>query len=435
MLEILDVTSFSIAEELGILPGDRLVAINGRQVRDLIDYQVNDCKTDLLLEIERSDGEVWEVEVEKDAEDSLGLILPHPRPMHCGNNCIFCFVHQLPRGMRPTLYVKDEDYRFSYLYGAYITLSNIAESDVARIIEQRLSPLYVSVHATDERVRERLLGRKAPPLLPLLRRLVEEEIVLHTQIVICPGINDGIHLERTYTDLVELAPVVNSLALVPVGLTDFRANLPQLRTVSTAEAARLVGWVHAHQDECLNRFGSRFVYAADEIYLKANAEIPALAQYEDLPQIENGVGLIASFRHQAAEVLHQARPLRLPLLSVITGVDAAGEVQRFLGALTQKAAIRINLIVIDNDFFGGGVTVSGLLVGKDILEQLAGRELGDVLLLPDVLLRDGENVLLDDLAVDDLALQLNTRVEVFPADPYGFWDTLDTLDLEFNREI
>lgn len=435
MLEILDVIAFSIAEELGILPGDRLVAINGRQVRDLIDYQVNDCNTDLLLEIERSDGEIWEVEVEKNAEDSLGLVLPHPSPMHCGNNCIFCFVHQLPGGMRPTLYVKDEDYRFSYLYGAYITLSNIAEADVARIIEQRLSPLYVSVHATDEGVRERLLGRKAPPILPLIRRLVSEGIVLHTQIVICPGINDGHHLERTYADLVESAPAVNSLALVPVGLTGFRENLPPLRTVSTAEASMLVDWAHARQLECLDRFGSRFVYAADELYLKAKAEIPALDQYEDLPQIENGVGLIASFRHQACEVFCQVRPLQLPLMSVITGVDAAEEVQRFLGLLTEKAAIRINLIVVDNVFFGGAVTVSGLLVGRDILGQLADRELGEVLLLPDVLLRDGENVLLDDLAVDDLALQLNVRVEVFPADPYGLWDILDTLDLEFNRDV
>ncbi len=430
MLDIIGIDSSSIAEELGIVAGDRLVAIDGRPVRDLIDYLLHEHDTELVVEIERSDGEVWEIEVEKDADDPLGLVLPHPQPMHCGNNCIFCFIHQLPRGMRSTLYVKDEDYRFSYLYGSYITLSNIDEAAMERILEQHLSPLYISVHATEEDLREHLLGRKAPPLLALMNRLVEGGIELHAQVVICPGINDGSHLERTFTDLLTLLPGVRSLAIVPVGLTGYRERLPRLRGVTETEASQLVQWVHARQQECLKRFGHRFVFAADELYLRALAEIPDLSAYEDLPQIENGVGLVASFRHQATEVLEQVQPMDLPPVSIVTGVDAAGEVESFIRDLSARTGLKARVHPLINRFFAGDVTVAGLLTGRDLLDQLSGEQLGDVLLLPDVLLREGEDILLDDVTVSDLEAQLKVRVEVFPANPWGLWDVLDTLDAE-----
>ena len=201
MLEIVDIEPGSIAAELGLRPGDRLVALNGEPVRDLLDYQLLADAEELLIEVERADGELWDVELDKDADEPLGLVLPHPEPEQCGNNCIFCFVHQLPPGMRRSLYVKDEDYRFSYLYGAYVTLTNLDVQSLQRILDQQLSPLYVSVHATEEQLRERLLGRKGPAILDLLRQLTAGGITLHAQVVVCPGVNDGADLERTFREI------------------------------------------------------------------------------------------------------------------------------------------------------------------------------------------------------------------------------------------
>lgn len=430
MLEILAIEPGSIAAELGLHPGDRLIALNGEPVRDLLDYQLLTGNEELLLEIERADGELWELEIDKDADELLGIVLPHPEPDQCGNNCIFCFVHQLPPGMRRSLYVKDEDYRFSYLYGAYVTLSNIDESALQRILTQRLSPLYVSVHATEEQLRERLLGKKGPAILDLLRRLTAGGIELHAQVVVCPGINDGDELERTFRDLLALTPGLLSLAIVPVGLTGYRQRLPQLRPVTKEEARALIETVQLWQSECLAAIGRRFVYAADELYLAAEIDFPVLADYEELPQLENGVGLVARFRHQAAEVLAQAQPLELPPMSVVTGVSSADELSGFCAELRAKTGVSLDVVAVPNHFFGGAVTVTGLLTGRDIVAALTGRDLGAALLLPDVLLREGTEMLLDDTTVEDLESCLGARVEVVPAEPWGIWDILETLALE-----
>lgn len=439
MLEILAIAPDSIAAELGLHPGDRLLALNGEPVRDLLDYQLLSQEESLLLEVERVDGELWEIEIDKDADEPLGLFLPHPEPDQCGNQCLFCFVHQLPPGMRRTLYVKDEDYRFSYLYGAYVTLTNIDEPSLQRILTQRLSPLYVSVHATEAQLRTHLLGRRGPAILDLLQQLVAGGITLHTQVVVCPGLNDGAQLERTFHDLVRLASPpdageqqggVASLAIVPVGLTGYRQRLPQLRVVSPAEARTLLDWVKARQADCLARIGTRFVYAADELYLNAGIDFPPLADYEGLPQLENGVGLVARFRAQAAEVLAQAGPLDLPPVRVITGVAAAGELECFCTALAGKTGTRIVVTAVPNHFFGGAVTVTGLLTGRDIIDALAGQADGELLLLPDVLLLDGTRVLLDDMSVEELAGRLAATIEVVAAEPWGIWDMLETLAQE-----
>lgn len=436
MLEILDIEPGSIAAELGLVPGDRLVALNGEPVRDLLDYQLLTGGEELLLEVERADGELWEVEIDKDAEEPLGIVLPHPEPDQCGNNCIFCFVHQLPPGMRRSLYVKDEDYRFSYLYGAYVTLTNLDEQAMQRILAQRLSPLYVSVHATGEQLREQLLGSKGPAIIELLRQLTAGGITIHAQVVVCPGINDGVELERTFRDLLILTPAATglpglaSLAIVPVGLTGYRQRLPQLRPVSQEEARTLIAWVQARQGECLETLGRRFVHAADELYLTAGVDFPPLADYEDLPQLENGVGLVARFRAQATDVLAQARRLDLDPVSVVTGVSAAGELRGFCAVLSEKTGCQIEVVVIPNGFFGGAVTVTGLLTGRDLLAALAAEPPARILLLPDVLLREGTEVLLDDMTVDELARRLATQVEIVPADPWGLWDVLETLALE-----
>lgn len=430
MLDILDIEPGSIAEELGLQSGDRLLALNGEPVRDLLDYQLLAGEEELLIEIERRDGEIWELEIDKDADESLGLVLPHPEPDQCGNNCIFCFVHQLPPGMRRSLYVKDEDYRFSYLYGAYVTLSNIDEAALRRILTRRLSPLYVSVHATEEQLRERLLGRRGPAIVDLLRRLTAAGIIIHAQVVICPGINDGEQLDRTFRDLVELAPGIASLAIVPVGLTGYRQRLPQLRAVTGDEARTLIEWVRCRQAECLDAIGRRFVHAADELYLAAGIDFPPLADYEELPQLENGVGLVAQFRTQATAVLAQAQPLGIPGVSVVTGLSAAAELRTFCVELTGRTGVPIEVIAVPNRFFAGEVTVTGLLTGRDIVAAMAGHDPGGILLLPDVLLREGTEMLLDDMTVEELERVLDLRIEVIPADPWGLLDTLETLALE-----
>ncbi len=435
MLEILTVESNSIAEELGVQPGDLLLSINGDPVNDLLDYLIEEPSEILHIEIERSDGDLWELDIEHDSDEPLGLGLPHPEPKQCGNNCLFCFVHQLPRGMRRTLYIKDEDYRFSYLYGAYVTLTNLSEDDLQRILNKRLSPLYVSVHATDNELRQKLLGNQAQDVMPLLHRLVEGGIEIHTQVVVCPGINDGEHLVRTCRDLAALAPGIKSLAIVPVGLTGHRQHLPALRIHTRQEAFDLTKWVETQQTELLSRIGTRFIFAADELYLKAEEDFPELAAYEDLAQVENGIGLIPQFRSHATEVLDTAEPLELPPISLVTGVSAAAEIKLFASKLAEKCGLDLRVHVVANRFFGGYVTVAGLLTGQDLLDQLPSESLGEILLVPDVMLREGEDLFLDDIRITDLVERLGVQVEVVAADPWGVWDMLDTLTMECGPDL
>lgn len=425
MLEILSVEPGSIAAELGMEAGDRLVSIAGRPVVDLLDVALADQTEDLCIELLKANGEIWLLEFDKDAEEPLGLNVPHPEPEECGNQCLFCFVHQLPRGMRKSLYVKDEDYRFSFLYGAYVTLTNIGEEDVRRIIEQRLSPLYVSVHASDEELRRTLLGRQGPAILPLLRRLVEAGIKLHTQVVLCPGHNDGPALLQTLTDLYALGPNILSLAVVPVGLTGHRRNLPPLRLPTIDEARRTLAMIHDFQEECLRQGGSRFVFAADELYLRAEQPFPLIDDYEDLDQLENGVGMIPLFCEEAEQVLEGVDRLPPGPFSVLTGESAAAEVSRFASALEAAAGTKIFVHVIRNEFFGGGVTVAGLVTGRDILQQLRGVELGRRLLVPEVMLRDGEDVFLDDLRLEELSRELNLPTTKFDSSPWGLIEALE----------
>ncbi len=431
MLEIISIEPGSIADELGLQTGDRLVRVNGEQVNDLVDYLVEEPREALRIEVERADGELWELDIEHDSEEPLGILLPHPEPRQCGNNCIFCFVHQLPRGMRPTLYIKDEDYRFSYLYGAYVTLTNLTEDDLKLILRKQLSPLYISVHAVDNKLRQKLLGKPAPDVMPLMKTLVDGGIELHTQVVVCPGINDGAHLEQTLRELSALAPGVKSLAIVPVGLTGHRHRLPELRVHTRGEALELAAWIGEKQSELLETLGTRFIFAADELYLRADEDFPTLDSYEELAQIENGVGLIPVFRMQAAEVIEAAKPIKLPPVSLVTGVSAAEEIRAFADMLNEKCGTELRVHVVVNRFFAGDVTVAGLLTGQDLLEQLANVELGQILLVPDVMLREGEDVFLDDVSIRDLADHLQVEVEVIPADPWGVWDMLDTLSEEF----
>lgn len=427
MLRIESVELGSYAAELGLDSGDQLLAINQQIIEDLVDYHraiESDC---LLLEILRHDDEVWELEIEKDSHEDLGLILEHPQTRQCDNKCIFCFVHQLPKGMRRSLYIKDEDYRFSYLYGSYITLSNLTDADFQRIIEQQLSPLYISVHATDDQLRQQLLGCAAPPILPLLKRLTDAGINLQCQIVLCPGLNDDAALEKSITDLAAFYPLIASLAVVPVGLTKHRQHLPQLEKMTAAQARNALAIIDSYQQKYLAEKGSRFVFAADEIYLQAEVAIPDLLCYEELEQIENGVGLIAQFRQQATEVLLEAESLDIDRVGLVTGQSFVSELQRFSERLTVRTGVELAVLPVVNEFFGDAVTVTGLLTGKDLIEQLSKQDLGQGLLLPDVMLKEGEQRLLDDLTVDDLAEKLQVPVVVVESSPWGILEGLEQL--------
>ncbi|PLX95870.1 MAG: DUF512 domain-containing protein [Desulfuromonas sp.] len=425
MLEIISVEEGSIAEQLDLCAGDCLIAVNGEPVYDQIDYQLLVQGEALLLDVEKSDGELWELEFERDAEEALGVAFAEPAPRQCHNRCQFCFVRQLPDGLRKSLYVRDDDYRYSYLYGAYISLTNLTQDDIERIIRQKLSPLYVSVHATDPSVRSTLLGRPVESPLPLLKRLLTAGITLHTQIVLCPDVNDGAVLDQTIADLVPLYPGIRTLAVVPVGLTGHRRALPLLHRLRPEQCAQVIGQIAQVQQQCLHDFGSRFVFAADEFYLQAGQPIPSGDFYEDFAQIENGVGLVALFRQDAGEVLSQAGTYPGFRAGIVTGESAARELQEFVGEFNRLTESALEIYVIRNHFFGGGVTVAGLLTGTDIVQQLKGQSLPPVLLIPDVVCREGEDILLDDMTLETLAITLDVEVAKIDPSPWGVMDFIE----------
>ena len=425
-LVIQTVTPGSIADELGVEAGDRLLAIDGRPLRDIIDYSYHTAaEEELLLEVAKPDGELWELEIQREPGEPFGLTFAAPEPARCRNNCVFCFVHQLPKGLRKPLYVKDEDYRLSFLNGNYVTLANLKPAEVRRIVTQRLSPLYISVHVTNPALREHLLGtRGIPPILEQLRQLADARIVIHTQVVLCPGLNDGPELERTVADLAALHPAVQSLAVVPLGLTRHRRGLPQLEPVDGEYARRFVETWQPRAKALKKRLGEPFLFLADEFYLKAGLPFPALREYGDLPQIENGVGLVALFLRDAARVLRSARPMKRCRLTVVTGVSAFGFVAEFLEKLGEKAGVEIRAVAVENRLFGESVTVCGLVAGNDIISALRGSEIGSALLVPDVMLKEGEGVFLDDLSVGELGERLGCRVICFEATPQGCYGAI-----------
>jgi len=415
------VAAGSIAAEFELQAGDRLLAVNGHRLRDLIDYSYyTSSEQELLLEIARQDGETWELEVEREQGEPLGLTFSTPAPAHCRNNCIFCFVHQLPRGLRKPLYVKDEDYRLSFLNGNYVTLANLRPAELQRIIEQRLSPLYISVHATNPELRQQLLGKQGiPPILEQLRVLAAARITLHTQVVLCPGINDGPELERTVADLAALYPAVHSLAIVPLGLPRHRQKLTRLQAVDQQYATAFITEWGPRTRALKRSLGEPFLFLADEFYLKAGHPFPPLREYGDLPQIENGVGLVPLFLREASRTVRAARPVGNFLVTVTTGVSSFPFVGEFLTQLGEKTGLTVVPVAVENRLFGESVTVSGLVSGNDIVTALSGVVVGRALLVPDVMLKEGEGLFLDDLPLEELGRKLHCKVMTFDSSPQG----------------
>ncbi|MDD5284530.1 MAG: DUF512 domain-containing protein [Desulfuromonadaceae bacterium] len=419
----------SIADRMDVKAGDRLLAVNGQLLRDIIDYSYYTAsEEELLLEIEKPDGELWEMEVEREPGEPLGLLFPAPEPARCANNCLFCFVHQLPKGLRKPLYVKDEDYRLSFLNGNYVTLANLENSELFRIAEQHLSPLYISVHSTNPILREQLLGKKnIPPILDQLQKLASARIVMHAQVVLCPALNDGVELERTVSDLAALYPSVRSLAVVPLGLTRHRRNLPRLTAVDAVYAAEFVATWEPKARALRKRVGGAFLFLADEFYLKAGQPFPRTIEYGDYPQIENGVGMAPLFMKEAAQVVRRARPIGKFRATVVTGVSSFGFVADFLEKLGEKTGLDLAPLAVENRLFGSTVTVSGLLSGKDIIAALAEHETGMALLVPDVMLKEGVGIFLDDVSLAELERRAGCRVAVFDSTPRGCYRALREL--------
>jgi putative radical SAM enzyme (TIGR03279 family) len=402
----------SIAQEAGIEAGDRLISMNGQPIGDVFDYRFLSAEEEVLLEVCKPDGEVLQVEIEKDEWEDIGLSFEKPLlddEKSCRNNCIFCFIDQLPKGMRPSLYYKDDDARLSFLYGNYITMTNMKQEELERIVRYRMSPVNISVHTTNPQLRVSMLNNRfAGDLLPKMRYLAEQGILLNAQIVLCRGVNDAEELDKTLADLAELMPALNSISIVPVGLTRFRSGLPVLQPFDRDSALSVIQQAGRWQELFLKTTDSRKVYLSDEWYLMSGKELPDYSHYEDFPQIENGVGMAASFLQEFDEALSRRRKKNVNrTVSLVTGVLAGGIITEAAHrAVKSFPGLKIFVYPIENHFFGNTVTVTGLLTGTDILEQLRGKPLGDMLLLPSNMFRAGTEIFLDDLSMDEISHEL-----------------------------
>lgn len=415
-LRVEKVSFASIAYQMGVEPGDRIVGINGQPVRDIIDYRFFSSGEKLNILLVKASGENWLLDVEKDCEDNLGMEFGPgelPRLQRCQNKCIFCFLEQMPKGMRSTLYFNDDDYRLSFTQGNFVTLTNVHRQDLGRIARQRLSPLYISVHTTNPVLREKMLNnRRAQKIMEQLTYLARAGIQMHTQVVLCLGINDGPELSRTIGDLYGLWPAVRSLAVVPVGLTRYRHKLYPLRSYNQEQAREVIVLVRKWQRFCRRRGGNPFVFAGDEFYLLAGEHIPKAQSYAGFPQVENGVGLVRTFFDEWTKVANKL-PAGLPYprkVTIATGQLGEQVLQTVVKRFNEVKNLKVQLVGVANRFFGGKVTVAGLLTAKDLLSALTGKDLGDLLVIPAIALRSEDDIFLDDLSFGEFARRLRLPV-------------------------
>lgn len=419
-IKICNVQSGSIAEEAGVEAGDFLLSINEQSIKDIFDYRYYQASEELLLQIEKPDGEVWEIEIDKDESEDLGLEFEDSLidgAKSCTNKCIFCFIDQLPKGMRETVYFKDDDSRLSFLTGNYVTLTNIKNEELQRIINYRMSPINVSVHTTNPELRKFMLGNRfAGDVLDKIKMLTDSGIEVNCQIVLCRGINDGDELEKTIADLAAFYPGINSVSIVPVGISKHRDNLFKLEPFDKESSADVIKQVLKWQNKLLREKGSRVIYLSDEFYINAEMAIPEYEEYEDFPQIENGVGMVASFKQEVKEYLGNKKrktSLNNRKISIATGRLVYKNIIQLVNDIKKVYDdLEVSVFDIENDFFGSNVTVTGLLTGGDIIKQLKGKDLGQELLLSKNMLRSGEHILLDDYTIEQIEEELGIKIRI-----------------------
>jgi putative radical SAM enzyme (TIGR03279 family) len=429
-VSITEVTTGSIAAELDLEPGDRVMRVNGRVVRDYLDFRFQSAgETDLVIDVRKGTGEDWELNIERDESEDLGLGFEQIVPRQCANECLFCFCKGNPETARPSLFVRDEDVRLSFLYGNYTTLTSITDDEMRRVIEQRLSPQYVSVHATDLDVRAYLLGidKERADISAKMRQMLDAGIEIHAQVVLCPQINDGEILRGTVYDLAQMHPGVSSVAIVPLGLTRY-LNDPRLTPVTPEFCRRTITEVSAIQKDLRARLGTTFAFLGDEIYLKAGRNVPARKHYGDYPQIEDGIGMVRSFTNQFESLtrrlqranVSEARPRgpqpgspagverlgRAPFGTIMSGTLFAPVLTKMVNRLNERFGTRLKVVAVSNEYFGGDVSVAGLLTGGDFVA--ASREVaGDFVIIPKVALKSDEPVMLDGMRFEELRAEFD----------------------------
>lgn len=425
----------SIAEEMGIEAGDALLSVNGQEIADIFDYQYLIQEEYIEVLVRKSGGEEWLLEIDKGYDEDLGVEFENGLMddyRSCRNKCIFCFIDQMPKGMRETLYFKDDDSRLSFLQGNYVTLTNMKEEDVERIVTYKLAPINISVHTTNPKLRcEMLHNRFAGEALDKIRRFYEAGIEMNGQIVLCKGINDGAELERSIRDLSEYMPYMESLSVVPVGLTKYREGLYPLDFFTKEDAKEVLSMIQKWQKICYKKYGSHFVHAGDEWYLLAEEEFPPEENYDGYIQLENGVGMMRLLQSEFEACLEEENQEKqlsgkeYHTISIATGKLAAPLIRKLAAEFScQHPDTRIFVYDITNRFFGERITVSGLLTGQDLKDQLTGKELGEKLLLPCNLLRSGEEVFLDDMTLQELEEALQVPIHIVKSDGQCLYEEL-----------
>jgi putative radical SAM enzyme (TIGR03279 family) len=415
-VEICEVAPASLGAEMDLETGDRIIKVNGRVVRDYLDFRFQTAgETELVLEVRKKSGEDWEVELERGEGEDFGLAFEQIVPRQCANECIFCFCNGNPPDARPSLFIKDEDVRLSFLYGNYTTLTSISEDEMRRVVEQRLSPQYVSVHATDLDVRAYLLGvdKQRADISTKLQRLLDAGIEVHAQVVLCPGINDNEVLKKTITDLAAEYPRITSVAIVPLGLTRYNTDA-RLTRVTPAFCREVIAQVTALQKELHAKLGTNFALLGDEIYLRAGRSIPGKSHYGDYPQIEDGVGMVRSFANEFVKFMRQlerdeSSDLRKISGTIFTGTLFAPVLEKMIGKLNAQCGTKLVVAPLKNSYFGGDVSVAGLLTGQDLL-QARDRVAGDFVLIPRQMLKSDEAVMLDGMSLSEVSRVLGQPI-------------------------
>lgn len=428
-----EVETGSIAEELGIEAGDILLSINDNVIEDVFDYHYYVNDEELVLLIQKPDGEEWELEIEKDYEEDLGIVFEQglmDEYRSCHNKCIFCFIDQMPKGMRDTLYFKDDDSRLSFLQGNYITLTNMSDHDIDRIVKYHLEPINISFQTMNPELRCKMLNNRfAGDALKKVDKLYEGGIQMNGQIVLCKGVNDGAELEHSIKEMSKYLPLLQSVSVVPVGLTKYREGLYPLEPFTSEDAKEVIAMIEKWQKVFYEEYGLHFIHAGDEWYLNAGLEVPEEERYDGYLQLENGVGMIRLLKNEFAEYLASINgDDRVVEVSMATGYAPYECLKELVDDLQEKYPnVKVNLYKIRNDFFGEKITVAGLITGQDLIAQLKGKELGSKLLLPCNMLRDGEEVFLDDITLSDVKESLQVEVDVVKSSGQDLIDAILTV--------